>query len=147
MRPKILVASRLPEGPDPTALAAARLAEQIGGELMLVYVAVELATLPELHLATGEDPDVLRKRVIAEVETRAELYLERNLAGAPTGVWVVGGDVAEEITRIAREEGADYLVIGTEGRSIFRQVILGSTSQKILQRAPCPVVVVPQIPA
>jgi universal stress protein E len=147
MPPKILLASRLPDGPDPTALAAARLARQIGGELLLVYVAVELSTLPDLHIATGEDPDLLRKRVIAEVDARAEHYLQTHLDGIPSGVWLVEGDVTEAITRIAREEGADYLVIGTEGRSMLRQVILGSTSQKILQRAPCPVLVVPQLPA
>jgi nucleotide-binding universal stress UspA family protein len=147
MSPKILLASRLPDGPDPTALAAARLARQIGGELILVYVVVELSTLPALHLASGEDPDLLRKRVIAEVEARAEDYLQKHLEGIPSGVWLVEGDVAEAITRVAREQGADYLVIGTEGRSMLRQVILGSTSQKILHRAPCPVLVVPQIPA
>lgn len=144
---RVLLASRLPEKADATAEAAARLAEQIGGELVLVYVAVELASLPRLQATAGVSPDDVRRRMISEIEARAQAYLERHVPGRGTGVWLVEGDVADQVTRIAREEGVDYLVIGTEGRSTLRQVILGSTSQKILQSAPCPVVVVPTMPA
>lgn len=110
---------------------------------MLVYVAVELASVPRLEATTGKDPEELRRRMISEIEERARDYLERYAPGRGTGVWVVEGDVAEQITDFARREGASYLVIGTEGRSALRQIILGSTSQKILQQAPCPVLVVP----
>lgn len=110
---------------------------------MLVYVAVELATVGRLHAATGEDPEGLRRRMIEELEARAQAYLDRHIPGRGTGVWLVEGDVAEQITRIAQEQSVDYLVIGTEGRRTLSQIILGSTSQKILQHAPCPVLVVP----
>lgn len=143
MPPKILLASRLPEEADATAEAAARLAEQVGGRLMLVYVAEELTTVPRLHATTGTDPDALRRQMIEEIDNRARAYLERHLPARDAGIWLVEGDVVEQVTRIAREEGVDYLVIGTERRSTLMQVVLGSTSQKILQGAPCPVLVVP----
>jgi nucleotide-binding universal stress UspA family protein len=51
--------------------------------------------------------------------------------------------VAEAVVRAAREEGADYLVIGTEGRGALAQLVLGSTSHELLKHTPCPVLVVP----
>jgi len=143
---KVLLASRLHEEEDATAEAAARLADRIGGELMLVYVAVELSTIPQLQAATGENADSLRERMIAEIEAKARSHLERYAPGVRTRVLLTEGYVVEQIARVAREERVGYLVIGTEGRSTLRQVILGSTAQKIIQAAPCPVLVVPQKP-
>jgi nucleotide-binding universal stress UspA family protein len=39
-------------------------------------------------------------------------------------------------------DGADLLVVGNRGRGSFTQALLGSTSGKVSDRAPCPVVVV-----
>ncbi|MEX2570946.1 MAG: universal stress protein [Gemmatimonadota bacterium] len=143
MPPRVLLASRLPDQPNATIRAAARLAEQIGGELMLVYVAVELSTVSTLQGATGEDPEALRARMSSEIEADARAFLNEHVPDLDTGIWLVEGEVVEEITRIAAREKVDYLVIGTERRSKLKQVILGSTTQEILRHAPCPVVVVP----
>ena len=39
--------------------------------------------------------------------------------------------------------GADLLVLGTHGRSGFDRLLLGSTTEKMLRRAPCPLLTVP----
>ncbi len=143
MTPTILLAVRLSERPDPTAAAAGRLAQQIGGEVVLVYVAEELDTVPQLHASTGDDHDALRRRIIEEVNRDIEQYVERNLAGMPVRVRITEGEVCDEVTRAAVEENADYVVIGTESRSAISHLILGSTTQDILKRATVPVVVVP----
>ncbi len=39
--------------------------------------------------------------------------------------------------------GADLLVIGSHGRSGFERLLLGSVAEKLLRKAPCPVMVVP----
>lgn len=143
MPAKVLLASRLREGEDPTAVAAATLAERIGGELVLVYVAGELATVPLLEATAGGDADGLRGRMRAGIERDATAFLHRNAPGRRAAIRVVEGDVVEQITRAAAAERADYLVIGTHGRNALSHLILGSTSQDILKRAPCPVLVVP----
>ena len=49
-----------------------------------------------------------------------------------------------EIVRHAKKTGADLIVIGTHGRTGIAHAILGSVAERIVQRAGCPVLVVPQ---
>jgi nucleotide-binding universal stress UspA family protein len=52
------------------------------------------------------------------------------------------GDPASEIVRLAKSEHADLIVLGTHGRTGFERLLLGSTAEQVLRRAPCPVLAV-----
>jgi nucleotide-binding universal stress UspA family protein len=47
-----------------------------------------------------------------------------------------------EICRVAAERGADLIVMATHGRGFISHAILGSTTERVLRRAPCAVLVV-----
>ncbi|GIX03169.1 MAG: universal stress protein [Planctomycetaceae bacterium] len=47
-----------------------------------------------------------------------------------------------EIIRYARDAQIDLLVIGTHGRTGLVHMLLGSTAEKIVRKAPCPVLTV-----
>jgi universal stress protein A len=49
------------------------------------------------------------------------------------------GDPAEMILRVADEEGASLIVLGTHGRGPLGKLLLGSVADKVVRRAPCPV--------
>jgi len=51
------------------------------------------------------------------------------------------GDPAGEIVRIAGEEGAEVIVLGTHGRTGLTRILMGSVAEAIVRRAPCPVLV------
>ncbi len=51
------------------------------------------------------------------------------------------GDPAGEIVRIATEEGAEMIVLGTHGRSGVTRMLMGSVAEAVVRRAPCPVLV------
>ena len=51
------------------------------------------------------------------------------------------GDPASEIVRIAGEEGAEMIVLGTHGRSGMSRMLMGSVAEAVVRRAPCPVLV------
>ena len=53
------------------------------------------------------------------------------------------GHAHAEILSASMEMNPDLLVIGTHGRSGFQRLILGSVTEKVLRRAPCPVLSVP----
>jgi universal stress protein A len=57
------------------------------------------------------------------------------------------GEPAHAIIKLARDENADLIVMGSHGRAGFGRVLLGSIAELIVRRATCPVLVVkhPQI--
>ena len=55
---------------------------------------------------------------------------------------MVWGRPAEEICRFAREQNVDLIVIGSHGRSGFREALLGSVSHAVANQASCPVMIV-----
>ena len=56
---------------------------------------------------------------------------------------VVQGSVVGEIVGFAKELPADLVVMGTHGRSGFERLLLGSVTEKLLRKSPCPVLTVP----
>jgi len=53
------------------------------------------------------------------------------------------GDPVSEILAEAKATAADLVVLSTHGRSGFDRLTLGSVAEKVLRKAPCPVLLVP----
>ncbi len=51
------------------------------------------------------------------------------------------GDAAEEIIKYAREQNADMIIIGTHGTKGLERILMGSTAERVVKNAPCPVLV------
>ncbi len=52
---------------------------------------------------------------------------------------VVRGVPFVEIIRMAKEKNVDMIVIGTHGRTGIDHMLFGSTAEKVVRKAPCPV--------
>jgi nucleotide-binding universal stress UspA family protein len=79
-----------------------------------------------------------------ERAARAVLEFVTDIAGTtPVQVIVRDGSVPHEIIRAATELPADLIVMGTHGLSGFERFMLGSVTEKVLRKAPCPVLTVP----
>ena len=53
------------------------------------------------------------------------------------------GHAAEAILRFADETGADLIVIGARGHSTLDRLLIGTTAERVVRQARCPVLVVP----
>lgn len=53
------------------------------------------------------------------------------------------GAVAHNIVEIAERERVDRIVMSSHGRTGFNRLMMGSVSEKVIARAPCPVRVIP----
>lgn len=69
----------------------------------------------------------------------------REATGAEPAVLVAEGSVVPEILRVAAELPADLIVMGTHGAGGFERLLLGSTTEKTLRKARCPVLTVPRL--
>jgi nucleotide-binding universal stress UspA family protein len=56
---------------------------------------------------------------------------------------VVAGDPATEIITTAKELGANLIVIPSRGKSGIRRWMIGSVAERVVRKAPCPVLVLP----
>jgi nucleotide-binding universal stress UspA family protein len=121
---------------------AVRLARALSAELILLHALVELP-LAGMQLPGTPDNESIRARQRQEAEKalRARDSVIRELGVAVR--WIVReGAPAEAIVRAAVEERADLIVIGTHGRSGLDRLLMGSVADRVVRRAPCPVMTV-----
>ncbi len=60
---------------------------------------------------------------------------------------VATGIPSEEVITAARAEDSDLLVVGTRGKTGLAHVLLGSTAERVIRGAPCPVLAIRMEPA
>ena len=65
-------------------------------------------------------------------------------ATVPVDRYMTDGEPAEEILRLAKERGADLIVLGTHGRTGLGRLLMGSVAENVMRRAPCLVLTVKQ---
>jgi nucleotide-binding universal stress UspA family protein len=109
----------------------------------------------------GEAIDALTPMMgLAPIDIRAAIDLEQELAEAAqrmaehgtriareSGLEAEGLAVADEITvsatliRLASENDASAISVGSHGHRALREVLLGSTTREVIRSADCPVIV------
>jgi nucleotide-binding universal stress UspA family protein len=111
-------------------------AKSYGGRLM----AVSIVDVPdELYAEAPKVVDDLvekAKGYVRDVKTAAEA------AGVRTRTYVGEGVGHEVLMRVAEEDGAGLIVMGSHGRTGLKRLLMGSVTEKVIGHAACPVLVV-----
>ena len=81
------------------------------------------------------DSIALMQDRLAEIQSRHDVQFR------PENCHVLSGRPYEEICRLAGEIEADLIALPTRGQSGLRHVVLGSTAERVVRFAPCPVLV------
>jgi nucleotide-binding universal stress UspA family protein len=74
-----------------------------------------------------------------DLKCRLEGALTKELAGLPVQRVTDGGDPAYKITEFAHSHAVDLLMMPTHGCGLFRSLLIGSVTAKVLHDANCPV--------
>jgi nucleotide-binding universal stress UspA family protein len=126
-----------------TSYAAFDLAREVAGrfEASIVLLHVLDAQLPPLVFETsGIGVGQFEKARADQSESRIKEAAAR--LGPDVETLVVCGTPHIEIVRIAEDKSIDLIVIATHGRGFLSHAILGSTAERVVRRAGCPVLTV-----
>ncbi|MEZ6129119.1 MAG: universal stress protein [Planctomycetaceae bacterium] len=137
---RILVPTDFSE-PGRNALSyAVAFADQFGAAVELLHVVEPLPTGTLLSYTSIDD---LRHSMLKEAEQQLEgLHSAWADYAFPVHRSVVEGFAFVEILKHAKESNADLIVMGTHGRGAVAHMLLGSVAEKIVRKAPCPVLTV-----
>ena len=139
---KVLVPTDFSESARHALTYGTSFAREYDAELTLLHV-VE-------NLTVGYASDLFpvpMQEVFQEISGYAKAELAKLGALArEKGVSVIEqvsqGKPSAEIMRYAREAEIDMIVLGTHGKGMLDQALFGSTTERVVRRAPCPVLTV-----
>jgi nucleotide-binding universal stress UspA family protein len=136
---RIVCAVDFSEYSDYALRYAIEMARTFDADLKLLHV-IELPFLPSYSLAGVPDLSL----PVDQIEESAREKMQELLAQCRESYSKVEGDVRTgsaflEIIGFARETDADLIVVGTHGRTGLRHMIIRSVAEKVVRKAPCPV--------
>jgi nucleotide-binding universal stress UspA family protein len=138
----ILFANDFSEGSDHAFEYALTMATQFSAKLLIVHIINEPVDLRGFYV-----PHISFENLEKEIADGAEKMMARfcseNLAGFDNfETFVISGVPYEEIVRKAEESGADLIIMGTHGRKGVDHILFGSTAERVVRSATCPVMTV-----
>lgn len=139
---KILVPVDFSQAGKPSLSYARFLARQTGASLLLVHVIEPVNYQPDFHYILPDLP-----------ETRE--HINRELGALQVGQFrgiktlseIRNGQAFQQIVRAANEGKADLIVMATHGHTGLQHILLGSTAERVVRHAECPVLVVRSQPS
>jgi universal stress protein A len=143
LRPRrILVPVDFSEHSKKALKYAAAFGEQFGAEVLLLHIVEPIVYPVEMGFVPPEIEDVGVKMVQSAKERLQEIADSDLKLPVKTAILVRQGTPFQQVSAVAKEKGADLIIVTTHGYTGLKHVLLGSTAERIVRHAPCPVLVV-----
>lgn len=142
----ILFATDFSENSDHAFDYAYTLARNFNARLIVIHVINEPVDLRGFYV-----PHISFEKLEKEIEEGAEKMMDKFCRTRMPDfnnyeTFIVAGVPYEEILKKAAEEKASLIVLGTQGRSGIDHFLFGSTAERVVRKAACPVMTV-RLPA
>ena len=122
---------------------AVAFADKFGAELFLLHVVQDLALfIPEAVSVAPPVAPPVEQMTAAAREALGRVVSENGLDRQKVHCEVREGTPFYEIIQYAKEAGIDLIIMGTHGHTGLAHVLLGSTTEKVVRKSPCPVLTV-----
>src|SRR5262245_12513556 len=125
-RPKLILAPT--DFSDAAAHAlryAGALAAKFGARLLVMYAATFTPPV-DVNSMSAATLAISREELAARAQEELERHVEENVSGVAYDTDVHIDVPVLAITQVARESGADLIVMGTHGRTGIRRLVVGS---------------------
>lgn len=124
------------DGSDAARRALARVRELVDFQVLVIVAVAPDIRSAGLGAALG-GPQIDTERLVAEARDQLG-----NCQGAAIEARTAVGDPAVVLTDIARELDAQLVIVGRRGRDFVARTLLGSVAHRVVENAPCDVLVV-----
>ncbi len=114
-------------------------AKTFGAEMILVYVVEPIIYPADFSFGQVALPSMERELHDRSLEQLNALIQKEVPEGTAARCVIRSGKPFVEIIQVAKEEKADLIIIATHGHSGIEHVLFGSTAEKVVRKAPCPV--------
>jgi universal stress protein A len=136
----ILLALDFSEPENYVIKKARQLAETFRAKLSVIHV-LDNIPMPDTAYGTKIPLEENSNDELLETEKLKFKQIADELGVNPACRWMVWGVPGPEIVRVAEEESADLIIVGSHGRHGLA-LLLGSTANNVLHHAPCDVMAV-----
>lgn len=121
---------------------AVEIAEKFSSELKIVYVIEPLLQAADVAWSSV-DFDKLNQAHGESAEKQLEALVKERIPESVSAECVIlYGKPLVEIVKQAKTDNADLIVMATHGRGVISHILMGSTAEKVVRKAPCPVLTV-----
>ncbi|MEJ2194975.1 MAG: universal stress protein [Ignavibacteriaceae bacterium] len=114
-------------------------AQKFNAEMFLVYVVEPVIYPPDFSMGQIAIPSVNTEWDIKAKEELDNLADSEIPDGVKVKTTIKTGKPFLEIIETASEEDVDLIIIATHGHSGMEHILFGSTAEKVVRKAPCPV--------
>ena len=140
---KMLVAADLSESTAGLLLEAEKMALALSATVVLLHVAEPEPDFVGLEVGPDSVRDSLAQAYRSEHRQIQAIAEQWRQSGLEATALLVQGPTAATILSEAMKLAADMIVVGSHGRGMMQQLLVGSVSKGVLQAAKIPVLVVP----
>ncbi len=139
---KILVPTDFSESAKYALPFAIDLAQKYKASLHILHVVEPIVAPVDFAWGTYSYPDIEKQLSGYVDESLSKIVDEQIPQDLVTEVTNLHGKPWREIVSFAKDEGMELIVMATHGLSGLSHAIYGSTAEKIVRKAPCPVFIV-----
>jgi nucleotide-binding universal stress UspA family protein len=125
---------------------AVQIAHQFNSRITLLNVHDEFMSKSEREMLRVSFESLKDKYAKVAVESREQMRAAiRGLHAEDIRVdyKISEGKPAKKIVKVAEKRGVDLIVLATDGRDSLKDFVTGTITERVIHRAPCPVLVIP----
>lgn len=118
------------------------IAKSYNSKLYVLHIIYEPADFTGFYV-----PHISFDKIRSEIESGAKKIMTevkeeklKDISGAET--MIIFGVPSDEIVRFAKDKEIDLIVIGSQGKKGIEKMVFGSTAEKVVRKATCPVLVI-----
>ena len=141
----ILCPTDLKERSDIAVKKAVQIAHQFGSKITLLNIHEEFMDKKEremLRVSVDKMKEKYKRIAIDSKEEMKTVIHKLHADDIEIDYLLHSGKPEKAIVEVAKQLGTDLIVIGTDGRDNVMDFVVGTTTEHVINAAPCPVLVV-----